>query len=78
VVESEQLKEEISGVIDGHEMMTRIVYTDTDDRVGYICTCGATDADSLLWGRIWQVDHLTEEITKTLMNGMLDGILLDK
>jgi hypothetical protein len=60
------MRDRIRRILDFHEAMTRIVFTDTDDRVGYICECGATDEGSGFVGRAWIVQHQTEEVIKAL------------
>ena len=63
---TESVRERIRETLKQHEAYTRIVYTDTDDRVSFECDCGAREVDSDLLGSDWLATHRTNEIVKII------------
>jgi hypothetical protein len=63
---TETVRERIRETLKQHEAYTRIVYTDTDDRVSFECDCGAREVDSDLLGSDWLATHRTNEIVKII------------
>lgn len=56
-----------------HEAMTCIVYTDTDDRLRYECTCGDSSEGSELTDREWLVKHTTDVVMTMLLSVGIDN-----
>lgn len=59
---NDKLVEGIKQILLGHQACTRIVYTDTDDRVTYECDCGERESDTDLRGADWLATHRTNEV----------------
>lgn len=56
-----------------HEAMTCIVYTDTDDRLRYECTCGESSEGSGLLDWEWKVAHTTDVVMTLLASVGIDN-----
>jgi hypothetical protein len=59
--------------LDVHESVTRIVYTDTDDRVEYQCSCGESSSGTVLTDQEWKVAHTTDVVMTILSSVGIDN-----
>jgi hypothetical protein len=59
VEQNSTLTEGIKKILLDHQAYTKIVYTDTDDRVTYECDCGSRESDTDLLGADWLATHRT-------------------
>jgi hypothetical protein len=68
VAQDSKLTEGIKKILLDHQAYTKIVYTDTDDRVTYECDCGARESDTDLLGADWLATHRTDLVVSLMSN----------